>query len=1617
MSRGVDGPLPIYESHPPEWLRKAHSSSDLGYAGFFPPRPDQVEESLTENNVKNGLHIAPQVSAETLSARDTVQERLAGEDVLEDLNDLMNQIFARRAETTPAIPSSSFRLPSRVTLNETKRLAWFTDLANPDVPLHKLGKSVPHGAKGHDLLDLLHTKNVAIPRAVWFLRVFGGNETAGLRNKPTLYNPTQYSIDWAIIMNGYLKKQLLEIALPMAPRPGFGIKQTFKGVLSDRDSRERWISRFSYSLQLLRNFYAEGLVDNRTFLAWLIHQLYISNLAQLGFIARLVDEFMEGIVSTRALTRPTVEACLNRLSEIKATPAQDHLVNLENILKTVLMRALLALPNAFVNPKTWLQHSSLLREIVVSYNEDGALGTSTELSVSGLQRDLVDSFINVKRRNEAILFKDLPTRPTGPLSSALHDIKLLNSLSGSTDIESILFFDTVLDESPAFAQKLDILLTWSVTPLQYGDHRPYAAASLLRCWRERAGERAIRRDRTSPDEFIQDQLFDWLDNCEVAAEPGNLSNLALLFGELVKHGLFSYPMYVQRLIARGERGLSSTETDVSRHRNFLRWIPLQFSSSALIMQRKVTLYGVRARKIKEDEIEKEIRKEIRAMLPELFDGESLPIEALTDGLESSCKLMYSAPRFEQVRIVREWLFPILKKKIASQANVTVTDGPNPVTKIYSVSTVLMAHCKCYGSILDLTLFALEQKCTHDLLTIVIDTLRQHVEVWACMNALGRTTEALLAAHQDWKANSATNLSLLDLLIEFDNMRYLDPGVREQIHADRALYKQALHPTHDEPNLVPPALPEILMMAQDSRPDAPSNLAKSLWYKYRTATDWAWKVWDNTMASLHNIPDIFADQQSRTLCALRYAAFLTYIEHHLPSGLDDTVIQWFAGPGGAEMATLTQASWDVVTIVLLYLVVHGALSTVAILKGLVYPSWRAGAEAESVAKGSSLATLLLSVDNICKRLLLGTECGNDYPPADFFEARGLQTRRRDVYREPHFALLMHNLPFLVLLEENINIPPNARKLAKEFRRDICNTCIFRQGVYRDLDTVNLAFEKVLEDDSVPTQVHEALIKALNLVLNEGYSDTGGLDCTMMSASALTPWKLAATFMENRFSMKQLSSALTRDITRKRANDTLDQMAARMFQQDMTAEQSDFVAEMMKGITLPVAQKLISAGLRRLTALLKDPRYASMENSASLISVAGEVLRLLISITKSLRDNEQTIPELEPSGIMVDEGLFTEIVKKLRFIMNFLKPSYPNGDETGNVSRLTMFLARIIHFVLALPSTWTTQFRGFISHYSVTLTALITLFGSGNLINEVLFPLLVDTLCLVLDEVPVDLKQTSITWWLWYPEIGLQTLPLDMPLEYQRQFRSMLSFVSPNPAVASLAYVSQDPSGQTSITPVQNRPWDWTEHLGEPSPTESKPEDKDKEEPTIIKNSASLPLELFAARTTGEQIVIHDDDARTEYAITTFQDDVASGSVFHRDWRETRAPHLLHPDRAELDDEVGPLPTFKGMVQGTGERHSNSRRPSPASSIRSRGSAGRPPSGLSSHRQSPSNLTRFTGSTAGDAIDVDSLDFSATGSKRKSAPSDDEIEIIEGPVPLDSRRAKGKIAVKPRPSKKR
>ena len=131
-------------------------------------------------------------------------------------------------------------------------------------------------------------------------------------------------------------------------------------------------------------------------------------------------------------------------------------------------------------------------------------------------------------------------------------------------MNTLAFFLHSADDSSHFAEKLQILLTWAVTPFQYGDHRPFAAATLISNWRDHAGDRATRRDSTPPDAFLQDQLFDWLDSSEMASKPGCIQPIALLFAELLKRELFSYASYIQRLVARGEQGLSYKEVRFCR---------------------------------------------------------------------------------------------------------------------------------------------------------------------------------------------------------------------------------------------------------------------------------------------------------------------------------------------------------------------------------------------------------------------------------------------------------------------------------------------------------------------------------------------------------------------------------------------------------------------------------------------------------------------------------------------------------------------------------------------------------------------------------------------------------------------------------------------------------------------------------------------------------------------------------------------------------------------------------------------------------------------------------------------------------------------------------------------
>lgn len=1587
--RGQEPPSPIYESLPPAWLPKSHKTADVGYPGFHPPRPGQDEDVLSDKHIKDGFLLPLPVPDEHQSAAGIfLQQNEKGgcifdQSVLADLEHLMNDIFTRKADSAVAIQSSAFKIPSRVTMSDTKRQTWFAELADPHVPLSKLGKSVPHGAKGHDLLDLLHTNNVAIPRAVWFLRVFGANETAGLRNKPS-YNPTQYSVDWATLVTAYIKKQLGEIALPSAPRPGMNIKQTFKGVLSDAESRDKWVSRFTYCLKLLRPFYDEGLVDHCTFLTWIVQQMAACNLAQAGFVAHLADEYLDGVLEKRPLAKPLLDACIAKLNEIRTTSAQGHLNKLEEILKSLIQRICVALPDTFVSPSTWLAHSSLLCSALTGPADSGP----SDYRRRDFQQLISDNLIDIQRRNDAMLFRNLPPRKLERLGSLVVDIQILNSICSSTDMSTISFFSSPIPESSSsFVDKLDTLLTWAVTPLQYGSHRPYAAVTLLQAYHERNA----RRELSSAT--LHDHLFDWLDSKPAVREASNLRAVAGLFGKLMKSGLFDYGAYVQRLVARGEEGLFLSEPDktASFHRTLLRWIPLHNTTPSLSNQRKVIVYGARARQTPEDVCEREMRREIRAILPLVFGGDTLPPSVSMASLRTSCPTVLGAPCFEQVRTIKQWLLPNLHKFASRSQSLDEISA----LKTFSTAVELLKYTHSYGSLLELSLSVLSQTSHAELLTAVGEVFHRFATIWTAMNVTGTIASTLYSTYLLWRTQGGKTRYLLTLIIEMDGGRQLDVTARTQVENDIAAFTHALAPKTDHPEAVPPVMPEILLLAADSKPDAPSILANSLWYRYRTSGDWAWKVWDNIVASLRQVPVMSEDHERRHTYALCYGQFLLNVDHHLPGGIDKDVLQWFIGTGKSEVLGLTPETWDVLRVVLLFLCVHGALSTTTLLQGLVYPAWQLGADASPLYQPQNMETFIQAASELFGALVLQEECFiSSIVPQELLDAQRIHTWRQDAFREPHFTLLASNIPNLVLLEHNNVVSDELRGIARDLRLRTCESRDIRQSCYRNLDAVRKGFERPIQSGMVAETLCEPLVNALKMILSESNEDTdvNSFLSTGIS-SVLSPCTLAATAVQLQFGLRQLGRALACESTKQGASASLDKMTSLIFHHSMASEEAYFIAEMARGVDGPVAIKFINNGFKSIVDIFnRAPAPSTPESLLMRVGRAGEVLRVLSHVSEPLRE--------EGTGLDLDVSTQERLAKVILESFQFANAIFSKTTDHSLrvITDSVIFLARLLQFDLGFFGIRTTHFRETCEKMTPVLFDLVVIHACGPAQDAVAFALLLDTLYFLIDDLFLHSKISFPDPFKYYPT-KLQSPHLhSLPSSHRVRLLTLFPHLRPNAVVQDLSYAHRDSTGLLVYgAPVQNRPWEWIENL-----------DKDD---GMIRNNASLSLELFGAKATGDHLIgyVQDEERRIPTRLEgVFEDNLTAESVFRRDWRETRLP--AHSDvRAgerrvgEGADELGTLPTFGLQKPGSG-------RVSPASSVRSRGS-------VSSMRRSPGSLSgnRSAVSTREGTGESGIGSGPAAGRKRKASASvddDDEVEIIEGPVPANLKKSKGK----PKPKKK-
>ncbi len=283
-----------------------------------------------------------------------------------------------------------------------------------------------------------------------------------------------------------------------------------------------------------------------------------------------------------------------------------------------------------------------------------------------------------------------------------------------------------------------------------------------------------------------------------------------------------------------------------------------------------------------------------------------------------------------------------------------------------------------------------------------------------------------------------------------------------------------------------------------------------------------------------------------------------------------------------------------------------------------------------------------------------------------------------------------------------------------------------------------------------------------------------------------------------------------------------------------------------------------------------------------------------------------------------------------------------------------------------------------------------------------------------EIPQPAKPLSFDPFRHYPRTPVSELPTDLPLEYRKQIFSLLSILLTSNPTSNLVNSHLDSAGTLVFDhPVINRPWEWIENLGEPSAvdgTATKDEDRDREEKArlktryLLKNSGSLSLEFFGAKMTGDGIVeniARDCDVQAEN-IRTFEDGLSTEGILVRDWRESRIN--VEQELSPTSGSGGRMIQSIGGASGSGdgdlesgstsghtksERRSTSMRASPASSIVSRSSA---KGSIASLKPSPIARSML------DGADMEVGTSRSVTTKRKMEDADDEIEIVEEPVPV-------------------
>jgi mediator of RNA polymerase II transcription subunit 12 len=522
------------------------------YPDFAPWKHTPKEDEIALSHLQKGYFEPPHVSNELLSARNIIYQLLRCDNSLNELStNLRKSIDVRSANNK--ITQSSYKPPPRVTLTDQKREAWLKDLANNDVPLRKLSRTIPHGVRHKVLIEHCINKNIPMNRAIWFVRCVGTNELRGLKRKGGANFEFTWIQEWTIQVVEFIEK----------------ISASYLKFETFQQATDSWKLKISYLLRFISNLYIENLIEREGFLSWINKFFKNCKSFEVPLALTIIKAFWNEIIKVDYLVKDLTEVLILRFHRIsssknmldsKGINVTDSKLNdrikskISQEISNIITESFNHSIDNFIIPNSWSQLRPILKTILKLDNEEN-----------------FKKFELISYRNDSLMINSSSTHMV-----VVNDmVAVLDSFKDSVDFPKIL--DLIITED--WKENIQTLISWSITKYRCESYRILLVVKVLKKLKQPSQSQHLQITAKEISQTILDYVFELHKLIDVI----DFTSLFILLNHLTETNLFKTSIYIRRLISSGFVYLSDNPDEKLLHGSILKNLKPQKSSQTTMI--------------------------------------------------------------------------------------------------------------------------------------------------------------------------------------------------------------------------------------------------------------------------------------------------------------------------------------------------------------------------------------------------------------------------------------------------------------------------------------------------------------------------------------------------------------------------------------------------------------------------------------------------------------------------------------------------------------------------------------------------------------------------------------------------------------------------------------------------------------------------------------------------------------------------------------------------------------------------------------------------------------------------------------------------------------------------